>query len=119
MNIGEFTSRIKGHHVCNFEYHVGQYLLCKMEPTNKHSQNAIAVKKRSNVIYHVPEALAFKLFTSMKEGKVYRVNATIPDEKRKAPEGTWVLSGGIEIPCKYFLHGLAVHETFIRNELRR
>ena len=56
-----------------------------------------------------------KLFTSMKEGKVYRVNATIPDEKRKAPEGTWVLSGGIEIPFKYFLHGLAVHETFIRN----
>ena len=57
------------------------------------------------VIGHVPEALAFLSLTLMKEWKVYRVNATISGEKRKAPERTWVLGGGIEIRCKYFLYG--------------
>ena len=26
-------------------------------------------------------------------------------EERKAPEGTWVLGGGIELPCSYFIYG--------------
>ena len=55
----------------------------------------------------------------MKDWEVYRVNATISGEKCKAPEGTWVLGGSIETPCKCFLHRPVVHETFIRNELRR
>ena len=46
MCIGEFNSGIKGHHVYNYEYKVGEYLICEMEPTNKHSQNAIAVKNK-------------------------------------------------------------------------
>ena len=38
-------------------------LICEKEPTNKHSQNAIAEKnKDQQVIVHVSEALVSKLF---------------------------------------------------------
>ena len=40
------------------------------------------------------------------------------NEKHKAPEGTCVLGGGIERPCKYFLYWPVVHNMFVRNELQ-
>ena len=53
--VGEVTSRIKGHHVYNYKYKVGETLICEREPINKHGQNAIAVKnKDQQVIGHVP-----------------------------------------------------------------
>ena len=62
--VREVTSRIKGHHVYNYKYKVGETLVCDREPTNKHSQNAIAVKnKGQQVPGYVPEALASKIFT--------------------------------------------------------
>ena len=33
------------------------------------------------------------------------INAVPTGEPRNAPEGTWVLGGGIEIPCKYHIYG--------------
>ena len=100
---------------------VGETLACERKPIHKHSQNAIAVKnKDQKVIRHVLEALAlFNLFTLMHEYKIYKVSTTISGEKRKAPEGTWVPDGSIEIPCKYSLYGLVIHKTFVRDELRR
>ena len=44
---------------CLYEYKVGDNLICEMEPTNKHSQNTIAVKNND----HVPEDLACKSFS--------------------------------------------------------
>ena len=55
----------------------------------------------------------------MQEWKIYKVSATISGEKRKAPDGDWVLGGGIEIPCIYFLYGPVIHKTFVGKELRR
>ena len=50
--------------------------------------------KNQKVIRHVRE-----------EWKVYRVNAIISDEKRKVPEGTWTLGGGVKMPRKSFFYG--------------
>lgn len=48
------------------------------------------------MIRYVPETPASKIFTLIKEWKVYKVSVTISNEKRKAPEGIFVLGGGIE-----------------------
>ena len=62
------------------------------------------------IVGHLPEALAEKLFPLMKEWKLYKVTATITGEKRRLPEGTWVLGGGIEVPCTYYLYGPKIHK---------
>ena len=118
--VGGVTSKIKGYHVYNYKYKVGETLIYEEKSTKKHRQNVIAAKKKDQqVIGHVPEALASKLFTLMQEWKIYKVSGTISVEERKAPEGTWVLGGGIEIPRKYFLYGPVIHKTFVRKKLRR
>ena len=68
---------------------------------------------------HVPEALAEKLFPLMKEWKLYKVTATITGEKRRAPEETWVLGGGIELPCTYYLYGPKIHKCNVRHSLKK
>ena len=104
ISIDKATSRIKGHQVYNCKYKVGETLICEREPIKKQSQSAITVKnKDQQVIGHVPEALASKLFTLMQEWQNYKVSTTISGEKREAPKGTWGLGESIEIPCKYFL----------------
>ena len=57
----------KGHHVYNHRYTV---VVCDMEPTSVHNNN-------------------------VKNWKVYRINFVITGQVRKAPEGTWVIGGGI------------------------
>ena len=77
------TSRIKGHYVYNYKYKVGETLICDRESANKYSQNEIAAKsKDQEVTGHIPEALAYKLFTSLREWKIYNVCETIPSQKR-------------------------------------
>ena len=58
------------------------------------------------MIEHVPEALSSKLFTLMKESKVYSVNATISREKRKAPEETWEVEVLKHLANIYFMDQL-------------
>ena len=41
----------------------------------------------------------------MKSWKVYKITYTITGQSKKAPEVTWVLGGGIELSCRYFLYG--------------
>ena len=49
-----------------FQQNLLSFTVSKREPTNKHSQNAIAVKSKiQQMIGHVPEALTSKIFTSM------------------------------------------------------
>ena len=46
------------------------------------------------------------------------IKAKITGEKRRAPEGTWVLGGGIGLPCVYFLYGPKIHKGLVRKELK-
>ena len=92
------TSRIKGHLAYNHDYFVGEELICGLEFTNKYSHNSIEVKSRNKDVTagHLPETLAAILFQLRKAWKVYEIQAKITGKSRRAPEGTWVLGGGIE-----------------------
>ena len=63
-------------------------------------------KTKSQKVGHIPDALAEILFPLMKTRKIYSTKAVISENHRAAPEGKWVPSGGIEIPCNYELFGL-------------
>ena len=86
---------------------VGDCLFCTIEPDNKHSNNTIVVKLGNNdIVGHVPETLAKKLFNFMKSQQVGGImDSEVTDDPRPAPEGKWVIGGGTEIPCKYRLYG--------------
>ena len=80
---------------------------CTIEPDNKHSDNAIVVKSgNDDIVGHVPETLAKKLFNFMKSQQIEIMNSAVTGDPRPAPEGKWVIGSGIEIPGKYKLYGL-------------
>ena len=49
----------------------------------------------------------------------YEIQARITGKLRRAPEGTWVLGGEIEIPCQYTIIGPKIHKKNCRKELRK
>ena len=69
------TCRIKGHHAYNYDYFVGEKLICELEFTNKNSHNSIEIKSKNKdvTVVHVPEALAAILFPLRKAWKVYEI----------------------------------------------
>ena len=77
---------------------------------------AIAVKEKNSnkIVGHIPKPLAKILYPLMKSWKVYEITCTITGQSRKAPEGTWVLGGGIELPCRYFLYGPKIRKREVR-----
>ena len=75
--------------------------------------------KMSQSVDHVPEALAAILFPHLKAWKVYEIQAKITGKSWRAPEGTWVLGGGIELPCQYTIIGPKIHKKNCRKELRK
>lgn len=44
--LGKITSRVKGHHIYNSDYFIGDKFVCYPEPDNPHSKdgNAIVIK---------------------------------------------------------------------------
>ena len=56
------TSRIKGDHAYRSDVKVGDHLFCTIEPDNKQSDNATAVKSGNyNIVGRVAETLAKKI----------------------------------------------------------
>ena len=96
--------------------------MCSPEPDNRHSKgkNAIIVKKPDEdaVLGHVPDALSQIICPMLKDGTIERMTGEITAEERKAPEGTWVLGGGIELPCSYFIYGNRKKKADVRGKLR-
>ena len=61
------------------------------------------------------------IFTTVKllsEWKVLNITTKITGKHRRAPEGTWVPGGGIEIPCTYFLYGAKIHKKYVRKVIK-
>ena len=114
------TSRIKGHHAYNHDYFVGEELICELEFTNKYSHNSTEVKSKNKdvTVGHVLEALAAILLPLRKVWKAYEIQPKITGKSQRAPEGTWVLGGRIEIPCQYTIIGPKTHKKNCRKELR-
>ena len=104
--LGPLTSRIKGDHAYRSGVKVGDRLFCTIEPDNKHSDNVIVVKSgNDDIVGHVPETLAKKLFNFMKSQQIEIMDSEVTGNPRPAPEGKWVTGNAIDIPCKYRLYG--------------
>ena len=132
--ISAIRLRVKGHHVNNYNYRIGEELQCRLETKNKYSDHAVVVlaKKKnktlkgkatrtsneSNTVGHVPDVLAEVLFPLMKTWQIYVMKATISENHRVAPEGKWVPGGGIEIPCNYKLYGPKNHKQYVRKIIK-
>ena len=100
--LGSSTLKIKGDHAYISGVKAGDRLFSTIEPNNKHSDNAIAVKSGNDDIFgHVPETLAKKLFNFMKNQQIQIMDSEVTGDPRPAPEGKWVIGCGTEIPCKY------------------
>ena len=66
-------SSVKGHHIYQTVFLVGEVLICEREPSNHHSDWAIVVKKPETRkdTGHVPDDLAHVLFPLLTTGKVH------------------------------------------------
>ena len=47
------------------------------------------------------------------------MKAVITGGKRRAPEGTWVPGGGIELPCTYYIYAAKTHKNFSVTKLKK
>ena len=52
-------------------------------------------------------------------GNIVSIKAIVTGEPRSAPEGTWVIGGGIETPCKYLICADRKLKSKIRTMLRK
>ena len=67
-------------------------------------QKAIIVKtKEGDIVSHVPDLLAHVLAPEINGGNIVSIELIVIGEPRSAPEGTWVIGGEIETPCKYLI----------------
>ena len=64
-------------------------------------------KSRDKIIGHVPNVL---------DGILTSMTGEITGEGRKAPVGTWVIGGGIELPRVYYIYGSKKHKAQVRKE---
>ena len=46
----------------------------------------------------------------MKCWKIFEIKVEMSGEKIAAPEGTWVLVGGIEMPTTVYVYGARIHK---------
>ena len=61
---------------------------CTIEPDNKHSNNAILDKSgNDDIVGHVPETLAKKLFNFMKSQQIGIMDSEVTGNPRPAPDG--------------------------------
>ena len=70
------------------------------------------------MVGHIPDALTKILFLLMKCCKVLEIKVEISGEKRAAPEGTWVLGDGIEIPATFYVYGARIHKLRVRKVIK-
>ena len=75
--LGSLTSRIKGD-AYRSGVKVGDRLFYTIETDDKHSDNAVVVKPgNEDIVRHVPEALAKKLFNFMKSQHIQIMNSEV------------------------------------------
>ena len=54
----------------------------------------------------------------MKDGTVIQVKARVTAPERTAQEGKWVLGGGNELSCRFYLFASEEHKNKIRDAIR-
>ena len=66
----------------------------------------------------IPEALGEVLALFMDNFKIHSISDTIEGQHCRAPEGTWVPGGGMEIPCTYRIYGPTIYKKEIREAIK-
>ena len=118
--IATLTTRFKGFHAYKKQVDIGTKLHCELEPENSLCKKAIIVKtKEGGTVGHVPDLLAHALASEISGGNIVSTEAIVTGEPRRAPEGTWVIGGGIETPCKYLIYADKKLKSKIRTKLRK
>ena len=103
--VATLTSRVKGFHAYKKQVDIGTKLHCELEPENSLCKKAIIVKtKEGDTVGHVPDLLAHALAPEISGGNIVSIEAIVTGEPSSAPEGTWVMGGAIETPCKYLIY---------------
>ena len=91
-----------------------------LEPGNSLCKKGIIVKtKEGDTVGHVPDLLAHALPSEISGGNIVSTEAIVTGEPRRAPEGTRVIGGGIETPCKYLIYADKKLKSKIRTKLRK
>ena len=70
------------------------------------------------MIGHFPETLVKILIPKMAKETILSLKAEVTGSPRDAPEGKWVLGGGIEIPCTYKVYGRIDQKTYLRKNIK-
>ena len=85
--LAKVSSQIKGHHIYNYNYIIGEPITCEVEDKyNNHSKNGISVfSKQNKMIGHVPETLAMKLTPLWKDGFILEITGKVTGDVRNAP----------------------------------
>ena len=105
--VATLTSRVKGFHAYKKQVDIGTKLHCELEPENSLCKKAIIVKtKEGDTVGHVPDLPAHALAPEISGENIVSIEAIVTGESRSAPEGTWVIVGGIETPCKYLIYAV-------------
>ena len=114
--VATLTSRVKGFHAYKKQVDIGTKLHCELEPENSLCKKAIIVKtKEGDTVGHVPDLLVHALAPEI----IVSIETIVTGEPRSAPEGSWVIGGGIETPCKYLIYADKKLKSKIRTMLRK
>ena len=116
--VATLTSRVKGFHVYK-KVDIGTKLHWELEPENSLCKKAIVKTKEGDTVGHVPDLLAHALAPEISCGSIVSIEAIVTGERRSAPEGTWVIGGGVETPCKYLICADKKLKSKIRTMLRK
>ena len=80
---------------------VGEMLVLKIEPTNRHDIHAVAIYREAEIVDHVPCNLAPNMSAFlMRENKAFEITGA------KVNKGAGY---GLEVPCVYCLYGPNVY----------
>ena len=113
--VAPLTSRIKGFHAYKKQVDVGTKLHGELEPENSLCRKAIVKTKEGDTVGHVPDLLVHALAPEI----IVSIETIVTGEPRSAPEGSWVIGGGIETPCKYLIYADKKLKSKIRTMLRK
>ena len=118
--VATFTSRVKGFHAHKKQVDTGTKLPCELEPENYLCIKAIILKtKEGDTVGHVPHLLVHALAPEISGGNIVSIETVVTGDPRSAPEGTWVIGGGIETPCKNLIYADKKLKSEIRTMLRK
>ena len=120
--VAKLTSGVKRFYAYKKQVDIGTKLHCELEPENFLCKKAIIVKtKEGYTAGHVLDLLAHALAPEISGGNIVskHIEAVVTGKPRRAPEGTWVIGGGTETPCKYLIYADKKLKSKIRRMLRK